>query len=251
MEQEKAKGSFTKQAAKASWIIPLICLGVMAIGNSVFKSSGSPYGSLILGGVVILLFIIGIIFGIIGIFGVRQHGPKSTIVPSVIGIILNGAFIFLLISISMSAYRSVSSVKHPPPSSNAMIITISPNPCDVHSIPGIHEEPYPYMWYYRIEVKNMLSVPLQITWFAAYALVDDDWVLGETFNADVFASWYTEGDPCPKGIIQPGQTAVCDPSMQGSTDPTVGKSKWAYSAIDPDGQEYYAESVVEIVPFNK
>ena len=65
------------------------------------------------------------------------------------------------------------------------------------------------------------------------------------------ASWYTEGDPCPNGIIQPGQTAVRDPSRQGSNDPTGGKSKWAYIAIDPGGLEYYAESVVELVPFTK
>jgi hypothetical protein len=39
--------------------------------------------------------------------------------------------------------------------------------------------------------------------------------------------------------------------MQGFPDPKGEISKWAYMARDPGGQEYYVESVVELVPFTK
>ena len=251
MEQKRPKRSFRKRAAHASWIIPLICLGTLIVE---LELSESPNGSSVFGilfTVVFFLVIMGFIFAIVGIFGRKRDGAKSSIAPSVIGIILNGAFIGLYIWSAVSAFRGISIAEHSSQPSNAMTITIRPNPCDVHNSPASHEKPYPYMWYYRTEVKNILPFPLQITWFATFSWVDEEWVLRKEFDGDVFASWYTEGDPCPNGIIQPGQTAVRNPSMQGSTDPTGGISKWAYLAMDPGGLEYYVESVVELVPFTK
>ncbi|MGD9320057.1 MAG: hypothetical protein PVH99_08840 [Desulfobacteraceae bacterium] len=251
MEQERPKRSFRKRAANASWIIPLIGLGALVVTLELNESTDGDLVFAILFTAVFLLSIMGIIFAIMGIFGRKPHGAKPTIVPSAFGIILNGALIGLYIWCAASAFRGVSIAQHSIQPSNAMMITMSPNPCDVHSSSAFHEKPYPYMWYYRTEVKNILPFPLQITWFATFYWVDDEWVLREEFEGDVFASWYTEGDPCPNGIIQPGQTAVRDPSMQGSPDPKGGISKWAYIARDPGGQEYYLESVVELVPFTK
>ena len=251
MEQERPKRSFGKRAANASWIIPLIGLGALVVTLELYDSPDGDSVFAILFTVVFLLSIMGIIFAIMGIFGRKGHGAKSTIVPSAIGIILNGAFIGLYIWSAVSAFRGISIAEYSTQPSNAMMITISPNPCDVHSSSAFNEKPYPYMWYYRTEVKNILPFPLQVTWFATFSWVDDEWVLQKEFDGEDFASWYTEGDPCLNGIIQPGQTAVRDPSMQGSPDPKGGISKWAYIARDPGGQEYYVESVVELVPFTK
>ena len=251
MKQERPKRSFRKRAAHASWIIPLVGLGASVVALELDESTVGDLVFAILFTAVFLLLITGLIFAIIGIFGRKPQGAKSTIAPSAIGIILNGAFIGFYIWCAAFAFRGVSIARHSIQPSNAMMITMSPNPCDVHSSPAFHEKPYPYMWYYRTEVKNMLPFPLQITWLATYSWIDDEWVLQEEFDGEDFASWYTEGDPCPNGIIQPGQTAVRDPSMQGAADPKGGVSKWAYLAKDPGGQEYYAESVVELVPFAK
>jgi hypothetical protein len=215
------------------------------------ESTGGDLVFAILFTAVFLLSIMGLIFAIMGIIWRKPQGAKPTIVPSAIGIILNGAFIGFYIWCAASALRGVSIAQYSIQPSNAMKIMMSPNPCDVHRSPAFHEKPSPYMWYYRTEVKNMLPFPLQITWLATYSWIDDAWMLQKEFDGEDFASWYTEGDPCPNGIIQPGQTAVRDPTMQGASDPKGGISKWAYLAKDPGGQEYYAESVVELVPFPK
>jgi hypothetical protein len=95
--------NFTKQAAKASWIASLIAGGVMIFGNSVVRSAGSSTGTLIFGGVVILLFLVGIILGIVGVFGVKKHGVMSTLVPGLIGILINGGLLALLLVIAMAS----------------------------------------------------------------------------------------------------------------------------------------------------
>ena len=105
MEENKVAESFTKQAAKASWIIPLVNLGIMTIGKSALDKTAPPVGNLILGGVVILLFIAGIILGVVGLFGFKKHGVKATIIPGIIGIILNSILLFLLLFIAFSAFQ--------------------------------------------------------------------------------------------------------------------------------------------------
>ena len=251
METENRRRSFRKRAAHGSWIIPLFGLGASIVALELDESTIGDFVFAILFTAVFLLSIVGLIFAIIGIFGRKPQGAKPTIVPSVIGIILNGAFIGFYVYCAASVLGEVSIAQHSIQRSDAMMITISPNPCDVHSSPASHEKPYHYMWYYRTEVKNMLPFPLQITWFATFSLIGDEWVLQEELDGEDFVNWYVEGDPCPNGIIQPGQTAIRDPSVQGATDPRGGISKWAYLAKDPSGQEYYAESVVELVPFTK
>ena len=109
MSDKKATDSFSKQAAKASWIIPLLALGMMAIGNSAMKSSGSSIGPLILGGVVILLFIAGIILGVISLYGIKKYGKKGLLAPAIIGILLNGGFLSLLLMIASTAINKASS----------------------------------------------------------------------------------------------------------------------------------------------
>ena len=108
MNGKKAADSFSKQAAKASWIIPLLALGMMAVGNSVMKTSSSTVGPLILGGFVILFFLAGIILGIISLFGIKVYGKKGILTPAIIGILLNVSFLSLLLMIAISAFKKAS-----------------------------------------------------------------------------------------------------------------------------------------------
>src|SRR4030043_2056839 len=105
MNGKKAADSFSKQAAKASWIIPLLALGMVAVGNSAMKTSSSTVGPLILVGFVILFFLAGIILGIISLFGIKLYGKKGILAPAIIGILLNVGFSSLLLMIAISAFK--------------------------------------------------------------------------------------------------------------------------------------------------
>lgn len=76
----------TSKAAKASWILPLAALAFMTIGK---KATETGIGSFILGGVMVILFLAGIVFAFIGLFGNKQHLTRSPVLPSVIGLSLN------------------------------------------------------------------------------------------------------------------------------------------------------------------
>jgi hypothetical protein len=108
---------------------------------------------------------------------------------------------------------------------------------------------YPHMWFYRTEVFNATRHPLRIVWFQAYMKHGGQWVgenvLGRTLRSREFAAWYTDGDPVPNGVIQPGQTAVCDVNWSSGTGPQFVPTKWAFIAVDDRGSDYYAEAAVD------
>jgi hypothetical protein len=143
---------------------------------------------------------------------------------------------------------------------DGLIVTHTPNPCDVHTHPSFAENPFKYMWYYRTEVQNISQTPLQIIWFAGYSWVNGNWIsgniTGQSLDSNDFENWYTDSEDgfIPEnGVIPTGKTAVCDPNWTGSTtDPSGGgKTKWAYIATDPYGCGYYAEAVVDLVPITE
>ena len=101
---DKMKPSFVQQAARASWVIPLATLGLMAFSNA-SQTSKSPLGGMITGGTFILLLLSGLIVGIIGCFGIKRHGVKTTLIPGIIGILLNSLFLVLLFSIAVPAFH--------------------------------------------------------------------------------------------------------------------------------------------------
>ena len=98
--QYAVKQPFAMQVAKASWIIPLLCLGIVVLGKLAIKS---PKGSLILGDLAILLFVVGIFFGLTSLLGIKNYGRKGILLPGIIGIILNSVFLTLLVLIVISA----------------------------------------------------------------------------------------------------------------------------------------------------
>jgi hypothetical protein len=95
------KSSSQLQAARASWMVPIVTIVLMAIGNSVMQSSKSPLTAIIIGGTSIILLLSGAILGIIGCFGAKRHGVKTTIVPGLIGAVLSAAILAILISIAV------------------------------------------------------------------------------------------------------------------------------------------------------
>jgi hypothetical protein len=50
------------------------------------------------------LTLVGFVFGIAALFGIRRHGTKGILLPALIGIILNGLIIVMFITMIASAF---------------------------------------------------------------------------------------------------------------------------------------------------
>jgi hypothetical protein len=109
MKEENDKIPFTKQSSKASWVIPLLTLIIMYFTNSSVKNASSPFAPFLIGGMVILFYLLGTSFSIIGLLGIKNHGTKGLLVPSIIGLILNIGFLSLflfIIYVSFQKYQN-------------------------------------------------------------------------------------------------------------------------------------------------
>ena len=87
------KKPFAKQAAQASWAIPLITLGMMMFVNSAMASGGKVAVAFL----SVIFLITGIVLAIIGIAGTRKHGRAGLLVPGLAGILFNGLLLSLLL----------------------------------------------------------------------------------------------------------------------------------------------------------
>ncbi len=141
----------------------------------------------------------------------------------------------------------------PPGNVNTGLITShSPNPCDVHTHTTMPNPAYPYMWFYETSVTNTVDVPLRVVWFQAFYKEQDQWIPGNIYGRDLtaadFSKWYPDDVEVVDGVIPAGATARDARNWHGSEIPSSGPIKWAYRAVDPQGNEYYAEAIVECVP---
>ncbi|MBL9082487.1 MAG: hypothetical protein JNK76_11805 [Planctomycetales bacterium] len=83
------------QAAKGSWMAPLLALGVSMFGSSLIKGPSARD----VAGVVLLtvlgLCALGVVLGVAALCGVKKHGSRGIVVPAVIGLLLSGGFLYL------------------------------------------------------------------------------------------------------------------------------------------------------------
>ncbi len=91
-----SNSSFSHQAAKFSWIAPLIVLGLLTVG----KQLG---GRVIVELVCLLLMVLGLLFGLISLFGIGKHGTRGILAPAIIGILINGLLVLIFASNFMAA----------------------------------------------------------------------------------------------------------------------------------------------------
>jgi hypothetical protein len=98
------KTPFAIQAAKASWVAPLITivLGVAARSATANSSEISPGTMrtiwLVTGGLSLLIVVAGLVLGILALFGIKKHGIKGILFPSIVGILLSLGWLYLLAS---------------------------------------------------------------------------------------------------------------------------------------------------------
>jgi hypothetical protein len=85
--------------AKASWVCPLIVLGMLTVSRSV------PRAKTIVDMVALLLEVVCFVLGVVSLFGIRRYGRKRILAPALVGILLNGFFIFVWVTNFMAAYE--------------------------------------------------------------------------------------------------------------------------------------------------
>jgi|GEM_PF-1273231 len=135
----------------------------------------------------------------------------------------------------------------------ALVVTHSPNPSNLHTSEYFPKPPYPYMWYYRTEIKNTSDRDLKVIWLEGYFEYNGHWYGSNVRNAvlrnDVFRKWYGD-DKSNDEWIKPGESRVCDPNWHGASEPKGYRSKWSFIAIDRYGNDYFAEAVIEGAEIN-
>jgi len=93
----KAPPSRAQQAAKASWMAPLI----VVIFNYVIKSSLQRTGSrsMVIVVVSLVIYVAGLLLAIYALSQVRTAGRKGVLAPALVGLLLNGLFLLLVGSV--------------------------------------------------------------------------------------------------------------------------------------------------------
>jgi hypothetical protein len=96
--------SRAQQAAKASWLAPLIVI----IFNFVIKNASLPASqarSLVIAVVSLLFYFGGLVLAIYALSQVRSAGRKGVLAPALAGFILNGPFLFLVGFVAVSNFQ--------------------------------------------------------------------------------------------------------------------------------------------------
>lgn len=97
--------SFYHQAAKASWAAPLVAVVINLVASVSFTLSRS--GRIGVAVACGILVVGGLVLGIASLFGIARHGRKGILVPGVVGIALNVAFLALAVA-TLSWYAGMA-----------------------------------------------------------------------------------------------------------------------------------------------
>jgi 4-amino-4-deoxy-L-arabinose transferase-like glycosyltransferase len=94
--------SFSHQAAKLSWVCPIITIiiFVLLIFN---RQIGSRKIIALVASAALWLVVIGLVFGIVALFGISKHGTKGILAPAIVGIIINGLLLSFVVVNFMTA----------------------------------------------------------------------------------------------------------------------------------------------------
>jgi hypothetical protein len=93
-----AGGSFPRQAALFSLLAPFFCIALNFGAHQAVQ--GNRASLMILGGTCTLLILLGLVFGIVALLGMKTHGTKGILGKAAAGVCINGVLIlFMLIAI--------------------------------------------------------------------------------------------------------------------------------------------------------
>ena len=92
--------SFFQQAAKASWLAPIVAIAA----NFVLRNVDQPEQRMVIVGLMLLvLYGLGLCLGLVALAGVSSHGRRGILVPALIGVLLNAGILVISFSIAASA----------------------------------------------------------------------------------------------------------------------------------------------------
>jgi len=106
-----------------------------------------------------------------------------------------------------------------------------------------------YVWFYRTDVTNTTDRPIRIIWFEGFITYNGAWVSSNIKNRVLrtteFLQWFG-GDVTADGWLRPGGTATCHVNWHysGSSIDVTMIAKWAFIAVDAEGNDYFAEAIV-------
>lgn len=134
-------------------------------------------------------------------------------------------------------------------------VTHSPNPCNQYVSPLIFQAPYPFMWYYRTELRNNTDAPLRVISFEGYSHLNGEWmpnnVMRRPLGEDDFWNWYGVLEQPGLRVIPPHGVAVCEVNWHGNSVPWTPRIKWNYKACDEYGNVHETEAeIVSCMIFN-
>ncbi len=93
-DRKLRNGAFHRRAATCSWVCAVI---VFIVSVTWWRFAPRDIGVW----VDFFLVPVGIVLGIIGLFGIRQYGRKGILVQSLLGLILNGAWFYVFVTAIM------------------------------------------------------------------------------------------------------------------------------------------------------
>jgi hypothetical protein len=86
---------FCRQAALFSLLAPLVAIAVNVIGQNAVQ--GNRAGMIVLGGACTLLILLGFVFGIVALAGMKKHGKKGILGKAAAGVCINGVIVILML----------------------------------------------------------------------------------------------------------------------------------------------------------
>jgi hypothetical protein len=115
----------------------------------------------------------------------------------------------------------------------------------------LRQAQYRYVRFYRTAVTNKTDRPLRIVWFDAFRSSRGEWTASNVRNKVLrtrdFIDWYGGDDVIPGGWLQPGATVSDDVNWHATETPDETPAKWAYLAVDAEGNDYFAEAPVPAI----
>src|SRR2546427_492399 len=87
---------FPHQAAKASWASAVIVFLLLMFG-------GRTGAKVIIEMIALLLLVVGLVLGVIALFGIRKHGTRGILAPALAGILISGLLVFIFVTNFLAA----------------------------------------------------------------------------------------------------------------------------------------------------
>src|SRR5262249_53185439 len=120
-------------------------------------------------------------------------------------------------------------------------------------IERLEQREIPYVRFHRTDLVNKTDRPVRVVWFDGFFRLEGRWLAGNVrdrvLRTKDFLDWYGGDDMTVDGWIRPGGTASCHVNWHWTETPDEVSTKWAYVAVDAQGNDYFVEAIVpDIAP---